>query len=288
MSASLNRSARKRRALLEEIRLAPTREWLSTDAAWRFLRLHSGAAYWLGAPQPRALNEGDLIAVAPQVKALVRASELNQVVLHAFSFTPELLAELFNLSDARETPARQIRFLPGTHPAARRFADLIANSPKTGRLGQRAEALRIVADLFEAVEDGPSSSAIDDRPRLRFEQLVAQMPDTELIHQTVSQLAELCHCTPRHFNRLFRRHFGISIRTRQTELRLMKARSLLGSSNDPIQQVAAESGYRNLSLFHSLFRRRFGMTPSDLRRSIQPPDKTSAPPEARQRPGDSL
>jgi AraC-like DNA-binding protein len=287
VSASLNKSTRKRRALLEEIRLAPTREWLNTDAAWRFLRLHSGAAYWLGAPETRALSEGDLIVIAPQVTALVRASELNQVVLHTFSFAPELLAELFNLSNAGETRAGQIRFLPGTHSAARRFADLITNGPQTGRLGQRAEALRIVADLFEAAEDGISPSSIEARPRLRFEQLMAQTPDTELIHQTVSQLAELCHCTPRHFNRLFRKHFGISIRNRQTELRLMRARSLLSSSNDPIQKVAAESGYRNLSLFHSLFRRRFGMTPSDLRKSIQPPDKTSAELEAQQRQGES-
>jgi len=55
------------------------------------------------------------------------------------------------------------------------------------------------------------------------------------------------------------------VRSRQTELRLLKARQLLSDSTAKIIEVAFESGYRNLSLFNSLFKRRFGVTPSECR-----------------------
>jgi AraC-like DNA-binding protein len=64
---------------------------------------------------------------------------------------------------------------------------------------------------------------------------------------------------------LFRARFGESPRVRQTELRLLKARQLLAISEKRIIQLALDSGYRSLSLFNSLFKRRFGMRPSAWR-----------------------
>jgi len=79
-------------------------------------------------------------------------------------------------------------------------------------------------------------------------------------------LASLCGCSARHFNRLFRSCFGISVRARQTQLRLIKARQLLSETEKKVLEIALDSGYRNLSLFNLLFKRQFGMTPSESRR----------------------
>ena len=64
---------------------------------------------------------------------------------------------------------------------------------------------------------------------------------------------------------LFRSHFKSSARTRQIELRLLKAQQLLSSTEEKISQVARDSGYKNITLFNALFKRRFGMTPSSWR-----------------------
>jgi AraC-like DNA-binding protein len=130
--------------------------------------------------------------------------------------------------------------------------------------------LRIVAEIFDPAlagnmpSTGSGSSAAD-----RFRQFVATMPEFELINYSPAELARLCGCSSRHFNRLFWKHFGASVRARQTELRLLRARQLLGSTDGRIVQVAFQSGYRNLSLFNSLFKRRFGMTPSEWRRQLK-------------------
>ena len=42
-------------------------------------------------------------------------------------------------------------------------------------------------------------------------------------------------------------------------------------SGRKVAEIAADCGYRNLSLFNTLFKRRFGMTPTDWRRSASIP-----------------
>src|SRR5262249_4810134 len=100
----------------------------------------------------------------------------------------------------------------------------------------------------------------------RFRELIQQMPDKEILNQSPDALAQLCGCSPRHFGRLFRRYFGVSLRTKQIELRLLLARQLLMDTDSKIIQVAMESGYRSLGLFNVMFKRAFGMTPTEWRR----------------------
>ena len=256
---------------IEETLLAPGREWTDESSAWRFVRISTGAAYWLGAANPRALTEGEVLVISPATRALVRASQINNVLLHGFTFVAEWLCGFFTLAERRflETaaaPGQPVSFLPSTHPVTRGFAALVARGDSDPRLVQRAGVLGLVAAYFgqalscQQPPPGGSPSVPD-----RFEEIICQMPDLELIHHSPEQLARLCGCSPRHFNRLFRRRFGVSPRRRQTEMRLLNARELLAHSEKKIAQIALDSGYRSSSLFNALFKRRFGMSPSAWR-----------------------
>jgi AraC-like DNA-binding protein len=265
---------------IEEITLPPGQEWEDAAAAWRFLHVSSGAAYWLETAKPRALAEHELIIVPPSLRAVIRASQICAVTLHGFSFAPETLCGFFTLAerqffDGPHAPANQeVRFLPSTHPITQKFAAMIPEEGSAG-LARRAQVLGLAGEVFDEqiaqcrVLAPPKTSAQN-----RFEQLVVQMPDTEIINHSPAELARLCGCSPRHFNRVFRTHFGVSVRARQTELRLLKARQLLESTEERVATVALACGYRNPSLFNLLFKRRFGLTPSEWRHrgneSVQP------------------
>ena len=258
---------------IEEMTLPPGREWTDNADAWRFLRLSSGAAYWLEPGRPRPFSEGEVLVIAPSVKAVVRASQLNEVVLHGFNFAPAMLCGFFTLAERHyfenggASSVEPVQFLPSTHPLARRFAELLAHRSTERELTQRAEALGFASSFFSerlSLSQPPSARGVSALHR--FQELVCQMPDSQLIVHTPEHLAGLCGCSPRHFNRLFHQYFGESPRARQTELRLLKARELLGATDAKIIQVALDSGYRSLSLFNSLFKRRFGLTPSNWRR----------------------
>src|SRR5262249_46533441 len=143
-----------------------------------------------------------------------------------------------------------VRFLPASHLTARQFAEMIAQvKPSTGLL-QRCDALCLAVAFFaEDLGRHKPPAAKSTYAMHRFRQLIQQMPEQQVINHTPEQLAQLCGCSLRHFGRLFRKHFGASLRTKQTESRLLMARQLLTDSDAKIIQVAMESGYRSLGLF---------------------------------------
>ncbi len=257
---------------IEELRLGSGEEWVDTSACWRFVRLASGVAYWLDTASPRAFIEGELLVVAPPIKAVVRASQLSQVVLHYFTYAPDLLSEFltpaerefFHHEAFERLPA--VQFLPSTHQLTVQFVAILDRRSLPALL-ERAELLSLVAAFFSgAIPERPAAKAPSLSAQDRFWEIISQMPDSELIQHTPEQLAALCGCTTRHFNRLFHESFGMSPRARQTDLRLLRAAELLRKPEAKIRDVSLESGYRSLSLFNSLFKRRFGMSPSQWRR----------------------
>jgi len=262
---------------LQELKLAAGDEWIEKPEGWRLVLLHKGLAYWLGTSKPRAITEGEMLVIAPRVTGLIRASQLAEVQLRWFSFDPSVVCGLFTMAERQwlESTAGgaldPVQFLPSTHPITEAMTTLSERTRAEPLIIQRGEALllalRLLAQGIPPVESvvGRVAAAHD-----RFHQIVAQMPDTELIRRTSEELAGLCGCTPRHFNRLFRAQFGQSPRVRQTELRLLKARSLLESGENTVPQIAADCGYRSLSLFNSLFKRRFGFSPSEWRQRNLP------------------
>ncbi len=256
---------------LKENRLGPGEEFQLNSGQWRFIFLKSGTAYWLDAANPRALAGGEFLIVSPTPRTLIRCSQLGESMLQWFSFEPGSLLGLFSLAEREwieACPGAAVGpalWLPSTHPLAKEMAALLNDWPQECELVLRGKALvlalRVLTQSMPRAESHRRGAAAKER----FDEIISHLPDVELIQRSSHELAQLCGCTPRHFNRLFRMRFGAPTRVRQTELRLLKARQLLEDSKQTIAQVAVSCGYHSLSLFNSLFRRRFGMTPSEWR-----------------------
>jgi hemolysin activation/secretion protein/AraC-like DNA-binding protein len=258
---------------LDDFTISSGSEWQDASPAWRFLTIRSGAAYSLGMPQAREFAPGELLVAAPKQPVLVRASVLGNVAAAGFSFCPDLMCGFLTLQERLqlEKPSKGgglLRFLPSTHPSASALAGLLDAKGGGRDLRGRIGALGIVATvLADELRVNPGSLAGPQKSaEERFHELVDRMPDGEFINLRPKELARLCGCSPRHFGRLFNEVFGVSARERQTELRLLRARQLLGDSDAKIVQVALDCGYRNLSQFNSLFKRKFRMTPTEWRK----------------------
>lgn len=83
---------------------------------------------------------------------------------------------------------------------------------------------------------------------------------------TVETLAEHADLSPRHFNRKFKSVFGLTPADFVEELRLDETRWLLVNTNDPLESVAQDVGYRSDDTFRRAFERRFGVSPSEYRK----------------------
>ena len=260
---------------IEDQDLRPSAEWEPPTQCWCFVRVAQGQGYWLGQGPAREVNTGDVLALPPAQKGLFRASQLSPVRLFHFRFCPDLMSGLLTMSERQYfdrqagKPSRAVRLLPASHPIAAHFAGLCAQLDSQSGLLSRCQMLELVGKIF-ARDLSPTgqaeASTLSATKRIRV--LLEHLTEEEFLNASSDELASYCGCSPRHFSRLFLQHFGVSLRSRQTEMRLLKARRLLAETDSRVMTVAAACGYRHLGVFNALFKRRFSMTPTEWRRQI--------------------
>jgi AraC-like DNA-binding protein len=264
---------------LDEIDLPPSVEWEVPSSCWCFVCLASGQGYWLGHGEAREVNPGDVIVLPPHRGGVFRASRLSPVKLHQFRFCPELMTELLTMAErhffdklAAERHA-PIRLLPASHAIAKQFGEICSRVDMHHGLLLRCQILELVGSVFArelmpvAKTDAAALSATQ-----RIKVLLEHLTEAEFLAASPEELAAYCGCSLRHFSRLFLQHFGVSLRSRQIEMRLVKAQRLLAETDSRVMTVAASCGYRHLGVFNQLFKKRFGMTPSKWRReAVHPP-----------------
>jgi AraC-like DNA-binding protein len=262
----------ERHLILQQRVLTPSAEWQPASQGWLALRIAEGQGYWLQNSLPaRPLAAGDILVLGQSGEGLVRASQLGPLKLQYFTVLPRLLSgvltigEGYQLQASPKIPARQLLSFSATDALARKFAALAA---QTGdHLANRCACLQLWSEVMTSLlGKTPVPAEANDNLRERFRQLVGQIPETELATHSLAGLSAQLHCSERHFSRLFREEFGISLRARQIELRLERARQLLTNSNAKIISIAYESGYHHLGLFNAMFKKRFEVTPSEWRR----------------------
>ncbi len=236
-------------------------------------RVAEGVGYWL---QPgvaaRQLGVGDGLMAAGNSNGVLRASQLGPLKLQFFTIQPQYLNGLLTVAESHQleivpqSSASCVSIFTADGPLAQRFTRL-AEQAHRERLPMRCGLLQLWANAIADLLPAPALESVGGGKLLeRFRQLVGQMPEAELSRCSLRDLAARLNCSERHFTRLFREEFGVPFRARQIELRLQHARQLLTNSDAKIINVAYDSGYRHLGLFNSMFKKRFGTTPSGWRR----------------------
>lgn len=108
------------------------------------------------------------------------------------------------------------------------------------------------------------------RPRsAMIEKAVREMERRFAEPLTVAELAQQFHVEVCWFSRLFRRQMGVSPQQYLMNIRMMKARELLSTTDCPVGEAARLSGYDNPLYFSRLFRRLYGCPPREYRRRQQ-------------------
>ena len=262
--------ALERHLVLQEVTLRPSGEWTPPAPGWIVVRVADGMGYWLQGGGARELKTGDGFVATENSQLVLRASQLGVLKLDFFCVQPQFLNGLITVTEGHQleqagknTATRAIAF-SGTDAVGQKFSRLIAQ-PQREDLSMRSALLQLWSQAVAGVLQTSPVEGNRHKLRGRFRQLVAQMPDVELATRSLPELAAQLHCSERHFTRLFRAEFGVPLRKRQTELRLLRARQLLADVNAKVINVAYESGYRHLGLFNAMFKKRFGVTPSKWR-----------------------
>jgi AraC-like DNA-binding protein len=266
---------------LMEVILPPAGEWLPDGRCWTVVRVAEGFGYCLHGGVAQDLKTGDTVITGPNPEVTLRASQLGELRLEFFRVVPQRLNGLITVMEWRQlervsTQAAPRLFYHDAHaPLAQKFARLAA-LPDHDSLVMRAALLQLWASCAASVLPSPGESAAPKKNlEATFRRFISKISEKELATSSMADMAAQLNCSERHLSRLFRLEFGMSLRNKQTELSLQRACQLLLDPNVKIRSVAYDTGYRHISLFNALFKKRFGLTPKEWRQQ-----NLSAQPEA--------
>src|SRR5690242_1371854 len=142
-----------------------------------------------------------------------------------------------------------------SHPTRRRFYPSAA----------AAEAAGFRPCLRCRPELAPGRAAVDALPRLAAT-AARRVAEGAMNGGTVAELARELGVGERHLRRAFAQELGISPVQLALTHRLLLAKRLLSDTQLPITQIAFASGFQSLRRFNAVFRARYRMPPTALRR----------------------
>lgn len=129
-----------------------------------------------------------------------------------------------------------------------------------------ASYIRMLLDtLEESTKEKPTNPTIN---------AVRSYLDCYFFHDiTLAGLAKLYHYNEKYLGALFKQQLGISFHDYLNQRRLKHARILLKSTRNSILEIAARSGFNNVTYFNRIFKSKFGITPSQFRQEQAKNDK---------------
>ena len=81
----------------------------------------------------------------------------------------------------------------------------------------------------------------------------------------LKEVADFCNYSPSHFMRFFKEHLHTSFTKYLNDYRLIQAKKLLSESDLSVLEVAEKCGFNNISYFNRLFKKKYSLTPRELR-----------------------
>jgi AraC-like DNA-binding protein len=265
---------RQNHLALRLARLKPSEELEQKGEGLFFLFSKGGAGKFTSKMASHRLARGDMLVFDGSAGGkLTGSDEKADFQFWDFSVCFENLLPLFASNEISllhhiTEGFKAAKIYPASSPLAVECQRLLSLVPAEFNLDHRGQLIRIAASILSVefkvaqAQRGGYVRAEDHMIQV-FEKLTA----SELINFSVGELAEKFSCSRRHLNRLFHQHFGVSVAALRMEMRLLKAVSLLRDANAKIINVAEQCGFNHLGLFNTCFKRRFGSTPGQWRKS---------------------
>jgi len=254
---------------LKRVRLAGVEEWSCGGKGLFFVFTRSGSGeFYLGSIH-RKIFPRDLLVLSGKSGIRVRPAHGGEVT---FAFFRASLEVIFQLASPLEiclllggtAQFEHGQLYPARTPIASECNRLLQDVPPPG-LQHRSRLLKIVGAILSFELKNHPVQAIEKRFANAFQTLSVH----DIVELSVEELSCRFHCSRRHLNRLFRQGWGFSVANLKSRMRLLRAAALLRNPEFKIIDVAGECGFHTLSWFNARFKRQFGMSPGQWRKTAR-------------------
>ncbi|MBR0189994.1 MAG: helix-turn-helix transcriptional regulator [Clostridia bacterium] len=120
--------------------------------------------------------------------------------------------------------------------------------------------------LIEISNNNPQTSSAPIPDWIR--QIVDYAKSPYFYQYPISRLTENIPFSKQHICNMFKKHIGMSITEYFLQQRLNYAKHLILQTSDSISNIAYTTGFNNESFFYRSFKKRFGITPLELRKKV--------------------
>ena len=149
------------------------------------------------------------------------------------------------------------------------FPDDVDYREKLGRLTGKRELLIWMGNYFRWITDCMEKRRESRSPDLilkakRF--LADNYANPEL---TLKSVADYVGLNEKYFSARFTREAGCTFSAYLTDLRMQKARSLMGTTDLKMYEISQQVGYHNTEHFNRTFKKIFGQSPGDCRKAMR-------------------
>jgi AraC-like DNA-binding protein len=218
------------------------------------LALRAGTPVELSAPRPDA--EALLLQASPEWVAQVRA------LFGAAGTDPDVEPLAYEMAGS-ELARHAGRLLLAAYVELDPCSEAEPTAPAFERMGRLADLVGIGLGMTGALAAARTAAASRASSwRAGFERALEELETAELDGFSLAVLAERIGVSRRQASRILKQELGVSFSEYLAALRIERAKKLLSTTNDPITDVALETGWQSLSHFNTIFRRRVGVTPS--------------------------
>ncbi len=163
---------------------------------------------------------------------------------------------LLLLADLRETSDVPVLLISGYGTKEVVIAGL--RSRASDYLDKPFSVPQLLQKTRELIAQGPRPSHVSERIRHFIQEHYMR-------NWTVESLARELRLSVRTMRQIFRRRYQQSVMEFLEEVRVTRARELLATTDLPVQQVAAEVGFRDPHYFGRVFRKHVGASPHAFR-----------------------
>jgi AraC-like DNA-binding protein len=133
-------------------------------------------------------------------------------------------------------------------------------------LGYVERLLSLLPGDYRAITEGGGAGA---RRQARFDEVRTYLEE-HYRDVSMGKLTGTFGHTIDYFNRLIKRHTGMTYSRFLQNIRLEKAWILLRTTAFPVEEVARRVGYENVGYFYKIFTEKYGQKPNESRRVKQP------------------
>jgi AraC-like DNA-binding protein len=181
---------------------------------------------------------------------------IKQGQMHYFTANKEAKFVVADMSDLPENILKSENLVFSITPPLMSYLSFIEKQLENQVNPQLEQSM--VNTFVLLLEQQDQFRQLDHRIRLVVEYVIKNIAE----NLTIETLAKVACLSPTQFKKVFTQQLGLSVSKHVTKERMEKAKALLMHTDFPIQIIAEQVGYADLSAFSRRFSQYYGLSPS--------------------------